>query len=118
MGSSISHREAVAKPQLPPEVLLQGLARWWSGLDRPYRFNVGLYVLAAMALGAMLFEVATGSDTSPKEQVATQSPTSSTVRPTSTTSPPTTTPNAPASTSSTVDPSTTTVATIPSGGTG
>ena len=64
---------------------MQGLARWWSGLDRPYRFNEGLYVLATMALAAMLFEVATGSDTSPKEQVATQSPTTTTLRPTSTT---------------------------------
>lgn len=55
-------------------------AAWWSRMPRPYRLNAALYVLASLALVGLLFEVATGTDTSPKQQVATQSP-SSTVPP-------------------------------------
>ncbi|MDQ3896334.1 MAG: hypothetical protein M3326_03615, partial [Actinomycetota bacterium] len=62
---------------------MQRLSSWWSGLDRAYRFNVGLYAMAAVALAALLFEVVTGGDTSPKQQVAAQAPVT-TVRPTTT----------------------------------
>lgn len=48
---------------------MQRLARGWSSLDRPYRFNV-----ASVALAALLLEPATGGDTSPKQQVANQAP--------------------------------------------
>src|SRR4051794_27358880 len=99
MGSSISHRDADAKPA-PPEVFLQRLARWWSRLDRPYRFNVGLYALATIALAALLFEVATGDDTSPRQQVASQGSTS-TSGPTTTVRPTTTSSGAPSTSSST-----------------
>jgi hypothetical protein len=89
---------------------MQRLAGWWSRLPRPYRFNVGLYALASLAMLGLLFEVATGSGGTPK-QVATQAPTipSTTV---TVFRPPLTISTVPESTSST-EASSTTVVTLP-----
>ncbi|MDQ6728577.1 MAG: hypothetical protein M3066_20820, partial [Actinomycetota bacterium] len=79
---------------------MQRLAGWWSRLPRPYRFNVGLYALASVAMLGLLFEVATGSGGTPN-QVATQSAPPSVTTTVTLFQPLVTTATVPASTSST-----------------
>ncbi|MFN2609169.1 MAG: hypothetical protein ABR511_14965 [Acidimicrobiales bacterium] len=85
--------------------------RWWRALAVGWRVNLGLYALAAVALVALLIELAAGGGESPRRvEVASQARPSTTVAtPATTFAPPTTTggPTTSAVTTTVAEPSTT-----------